>query len=724
MLRRIHSLPGVVFAILLTVIAVTGAFLSVTPALDRLANPAVSGGVSVATLAEAVSARHQEIDKITVRPSGAVTVSYADNGASGTEQVDPATGAAIGAPQGPSALVRWMTELHRSLFLGDAGKMATCVAALGMLALSLSGIVLLMRSLGGWRGYFAPVRGDLLTRLHGEVSRFAVVGLMLSSLTGLYMSADTFGLLPDPSADVLPPMVESRGGPAAPVGSLSALQSISVADLRELTFPAQGDPTDVYTAVTAQGEASIDASTGATVGFTPASSWDLIRETVVMLHTGRGAWALGLLLGAASGSVPLLGVTGVLMWWRRRSSRPAIAANVAARSADTVILVGSEGNTTWGFAGTLHAALTASGHRVHIAPMNALSAAHLSAERLLILTATYGDGGAPASASGFLARLADLEGSVPVAVLGFGDRSFPQFCRFAQDVSEAVAAKGWPQLMGLKRVDRQSAQEFAAWGRDLGELLGHELTLAHRARLPKTEPYELISSELYGEAVGAPVAIMRFAADRKAGDFEAGDILGVLPPGEIMPRFYSLASSARDGFLEICVRLRQGGVCSTYLHGLTPGESVAAFVRTNPRFRPIEGKAPLILIGAGAGIGPLTGFVRANDDRRPVHLYWGGRSPSSDFLYEHELAEHLAEKRLTSLTIAFSRGPDGGYIQDRLAADAPKLRELIRHGAQVLVCGGRDMAEAVTHALGGVVRPLGLDLATLKSDGRYVEDVY
>ncbi|MCM5557164.1 PepSY domain-containing protein [Pleomorphomonas sp. JP5] len=724
MLRRFHSLPGVVLALFLMVIAVTGAVLSVNPALDRLANPAVTSGVSVAALAEAVGARHQEIDKIAVRPSGAVTVSYVDNGASGTEQVDPATGASLGTQQGPSALVRWMTELHRSLFLGDAGKIGTGVAALAMLALSLSGIVLLMRSLGGWRGCFAPVRGDLLTRLHGEVSRFAVVGLMLSSLTGLYMSADTFGLLPDPSADAMPAMVSGSGGPVAPVGSLFGLQSVPVADLRELTFPAKDDPTDVYTVVTTQGESSVDASSGAELAFTPASTWDRLRETVIMLHTGRGAWALGLLLGAASGSVPLLGVTGVLMWWRRRSSRPAIAANVAARLADTVILVGSEGNTTWGFAGTLHEALTASGHRVHTAPMNALSAAHLSTERMLILTATYGDGGAPASANAFLSKLDALDGSMPVAVLGFGDRSFPQFCRFAQDVSEAVEAKGWPVMMGLKRVDRQSAQEFAAWGRDLGDVLGHELTLAHRARLPKTEPLALVASELYGEAVGAPVAIMRFAPQGKPTEFEAGDILGVLPPGETMPRFYSLASSARDGFLEICVRLREGGVCSSYLHGLTPGDTIAAFVRTNPRFRPVEGKAPLILIGAGAGIGPLTGFVRANDGLRPVHLYWGGRSPSSDFLYEHELAEHLAEKRLTSLTTAFSRSPDGGYIQDRLAADAPKLRELIRHGAQVLVCGGRDMAEAVTSALGGVVRPLGLDLATLKSDGRYVEDVY
>lgn len=724
MLRRIHSLPGVVFAILLTVIAVSGAFLSVVPALDRLANPAATAEISAATLAEAVGARHQEIDKIVVRPSGAVTVSYADNGASGTEQVDPATGASLGAPEAPSALVRWMTELHRSLFLGDAGKIGTGVAAAAMLALSLSGIVLLMRSLGGWRGYFAPVRGDLLARLHGEISRFAVVGLMLSSLTGLYMSADTFGFLPDPTADAMPAMVSGSGGPAAPVGSLSALQSISVADLRELTFPAQGDPADVYMVTTTKGDICVDAATGAVLSFMPASTWDRVREIVVMLHTGRGAWALGLLLGAASGSVPLLGVTGVLMWWRRHSSRPAIAANVEVRQADTVILVGSEGNTTWGFAGTLHEALTASGHRVHTAPMNALSSAHLSAERLLILTATYGDGAAPASANGFLTRLAELDGSVPVAVLGFGDRSFPQFCRFAQDVSDAVAAKGWPVMMGLKRIDRQSAQEFAAWGRDLGDVLGHEVTLNHHARLPKTEPLALMSSELYGEAVGAPVAIMRFSAGSKPPAFEAGDILGVLPPGETMPRFYSLASSARDGFLEICVRLREGGVCSSYLHGLTPGNTIAAFIRTNPRFRPVEGRAPLILIGAGAGIGPLTGFVRANDGHRPVHLYWGGRSPSSDFLYEHELAEHLAEKRLTSLTTAFSRGPDGGYIQDRLAADAPKLRELIRHGAQVLVCGGRDMADAVTSALGVVVRPLGLDLATLKSDGRYVEDVY
>jgi sulfite reductase alpha subunit-like flavoprotein len=40
-------------------------------------------------------------------------------------------------------------------------------------------------------------------------------------------------------------------------------------------------------------------------------------------------------------------------------------------------------------------------------------------------------------------------------------------------------------------------------------------------------------------------------------------------------------------------------------------------------------------------VGPLAGFVRANTQGRPVHLYFGGRSPASDFLYEHEFAQHL-----------------------------------------------------------------------------------
>jgi sulfite reductase (NADPH) flavoprotein alpha-component len=427
----------------------------------------------------------------------------------------------------------------------------------------------------------------------------------------------------------------------------------------------------------------------------------------------------------------VLGISGGLIWWRRRSHLATVARNGSVDDADTIILVGSEGGATWGFASTLDAALTGAGHRVHVAAMDDLSPAHLRAERLLVLAATAGDGSPPSSATKFLARLDTLEGRVPVAVLGFGDRTFTQFCGYAQEVSEALDRKGWPLLLPLKRVDRQSAQEFAEWGRDLGTALGSGLTLQHVAATPRTTGLELVSREDYGAAVGAPVAILRFAAaGRKDGrrgrlpSFAPGDLVGIVPPGDPMPRFYSLASSSEDGVLEICVRLRPGGVCSTFLHGLRPGGRIEAFIRENTRFRPTKGRSPLILIGAGAGVGPLAGFVRANTQGRPVHLYFGGRSPASDFLYEHEFAHHLVEHRLTSLSTAFSRSADPAYVQDRLVADAAHLRELIRHGAQVLVCGGRDMAQSVAHALERVLLPLGTDLATLRADGRYVEDAY
>ena len=43
-----------------------------------------------------------------------------------------------------------------------------------------------------------------------------------------------------------------------------------------------------------------------------------------------------------------------------------------------------------------------------------------------------------------------MKSPLPVAVLGFGDRSFPRFCQFAEDVAGALRAKGWPMLLKLK----------------------------------------------------------------------------------------------------------------------------------------------------------------------------------------------------------------------------------------------------------------------------------
>ncbi|WP_133481713.1 MULTISPECIES: hypothetical protein [Halomonas] len=209
-----------------------------------------------------------------------------------------------------------------------------------------------------------------------------------------------------------------------------------------------------------------------------------------------------------------------------------------------------------------------------------------------------------------------------------------------------------------------------------GAALGLELELAHQPEGHATRDLTLVSRRDYGAEVQAPTAILRFALPRESlwqrltghgfGRFSAGDLLGIVPEGSEVPRLYSLASGRRDAFIEIVVRKHPGGLCSGQLVGLEPGQTVRAFLRRHPDFKPGSGHAPLILIGAGTGVGPLAGFIRDNTG----------------------------------------------------------CREAIRKGAHVVVCGGQGMARGVSEALEEILAPTGLTPAVLKEEGRYVEDIY
>lgn len=735
MIRAFHRWPGLLALALVTVLALSGAALSVFPATERITAPQAEAGLSVAALAGRIQAAYPGVEQIRRQPSGRIMAYWFDEGTPGAAVIDPATGAGV-ASADPNRVERWLTNLHRSLFLGDGGRFTTAAGALAMLILSVSGAALVARRAGGWRHWFARLRGPLAGRVHVEIARIAVVGLVLSSTTALWMTASTFDLIPSGGAAPRPPAEVSGETGFAP-DAMPLLRQTPVARLRELSFPYPGDASDFFTLKTDRGTGYLDQGTGTLLAWADLSGWERASETIYMLHTGQGAATLGLLLGIMALGVPAMAATGVLVWFAGRRGRPRIRGNQPAGRAETILLVGSEGGSTWGFAATLHAALSQAGHGVHAAPMSSFAPErYRGARRILVLAATYGDGAAPASAKGFIDRLNALDRApdVPIAVLGFGDRSFPEYCGFAKAVATAAEAKGWPALMPLDTIDRQSPQEFARWGRALGRVLGIDLELEHRPVLPKTERLTLVSRRDYGGEVQAPTAILRFARppvtlwQRLTGSgfarFSAGDLLGVQPEGSAVPRLYSLASSRRDGFIEIVVKKHPGGLCSGQLTALEPGDAVTAFLRRNPGFRPGRGRAPLILIAAGTGIGPLAGFVRGNAGRRPVHLFFGMRHPDSDFLYGEELPSWARDGRLARLVTAVSRGARPHYVQDALRNDAAQIGQLVRDGARVMVCGGRDMAAGVADALAEILAPDGLTPAVLRTEGRYVEDIY
>ncbi|PPJ49042.1 N-acetylglucosamine transferase [Rhizobium sp. KAs_5_22] len=732
MIRSLHRWFGLIAAVLLIAVALSGMALSVFPAAEALTRPAAQA-ISVAELAARVQAAEPSVEQIRRAPSGRITAYYFDGDQPASAVIDPATGKPAGSAD-TSALQRWLTIFHRSLLLDDTGRIITAGGAAVMLLLSMSGLFLLARRAGGWRLLLKPMRGTGDGRLHAVVSRLALPGLFLSSLTALWMTAATFGFLPEGAgAPAFPAEVSGQTGVA--LAAIPTLLETPVDELRSLSFPAATDATDVFTLKTAQGEGYLDQGNGTLLAWTDAGWIDRVSHLMMMLHTGQGLAWLGLLLGLSALSVPVLGWTGVSVWLAGR--RDGKTASVAAGDADTIVLVASEGGTTRGFAATLQSALSAQGLRVHVGPMAHFNPARWPrARRVILLAATYGDGAAPASANGFLEEFArcPAKPGLPLAVLGFGDRSFPEFCGFAAGIARAAEEKGWPLLTPFDTVDRQSPQDFARWGRNLAQALGLDFELNHQRAAPKTWELPLISRRDYGADVQATTAILRFALpktslwQRLTGQglprFEAGDLIGVVPQGSDLPRFYSLASGTRDGFLEICVRKQAGGLCSGQLTALEPGETMTAFVRTNPAFRPSRGGKPVILIGAGTGIGPLAGFARANHSGRPMYLYFGTRHPASDALYAEELSGWKDDGRLASVSTAYSRTATPAYVQDILRKDAARLGRLIAAGGQVLVCGGREMAAGVAAALADILAPQGVTLATLKAEGRYAEDVY
>jgi len=741
MLRKLHGWPGLVAALLLLVLATTGVVLSVVPAIERAgATIPPTGELSVADLSERVVAHYPGTEQIQRSLSGEVVVYYNRDGQPGADLVHPQTGESI-APYQPSAFLRWVKNLHRSFLLDDAGRMLAGGLAVMMLLLCLSGMFLLARRMGGWKAILKPIAGSGSPRIHAELARFAVIGLLLSALTGSYMSAVRFGLLPEAAAAEPSFPAEVSGGTPAPVSSLIALKNVDANELRELVFPYPNDPSDVYSLSTTQGSGFVDQATGELLQYQLRSAGNQFQHWMIRLHTGEGLWWLGLILGMAALTVPALSFTGLQVWRQRRSSSVGLGEGAGIGVADAVILVGSEGNTTWGFAKDLQNKLNQAGKKVHCAPMNDLAKRYPQASVLFVLTSTYGDGDAPSSASQFMTRLERFQADdgLGFVVLGFGDQQFPKFCQYALDVDAALSSKGLQKMHPVTRIDRGSTLQFREWGEAISQHMGISLALIHNPAPAATAEFELVERVDYGVAVNAPTSILRFRPlqDHRnlwqvlsfrsrphLPSFEAGDLFGVAPPGDNTARLYSLASSASDGQLEICVRKQTNGLCSGYLHNLKPGDRITGFIQQNPGFRPAGGATPIILVGAGAGIGPLAGFIRKNTDLSPMYLYWGGRNPQSDFLYQPELGGYLDDHRLTGLNTAFSRSAEKAYVQDAIMADETALRQLIEKGAQVLVCGGRDMASGVSQVFDSILKPLHMNVDELRAEGRYLEDVY
>lgn len=246
LLRRLHFFAGLLVGPFIFVAAVSGALYAITPTLEKvmyaheLTAASDAAGVSLAAQIEAAEAYLGDgSTPVAVRPApepGATTrVMFADDALPESTTraifVDPVTTEIRGdlpvyGTSGALPLRHWISDLHRSLHLGDVGRWYSELAAswLGIVALAGFGLWIgrFVRSRRGRRDLLRPNRRHTgyrrLSGWHSAVGIWVVLGAVFLSATGITWSTFAGAHVSDLRAAVgegTPALTTSLDGAAA-----------------------------------------------------------------------------------------------------------------------------------------------------------------------------------------------------------------------------------------------------------------------------------------------------------------------------------------------------------------------------------------------------------------------------------------------------------------------------------------------------------------------------
>ena len=218
-----------------------------------------------------------------------------------------------------------------------------------------------------------------------------------------------------------------------------------------------------------------------------------------------------------------------------------------------------------------------------------------------------------------------------------------------------------------------------------------------------------------------------------------GQTVGVTPPGETVPRLYSV-SSPRDGErpntnnLSLTVKREEHGKASNYLCDLKRGDKVALSGPFGSTFlMPDDPQAHCVMVCTGTGSAPFRGFTMRRQRTMPkaqgsLTLIFGARTPDSLPYFgplkkvpESFMAKHFAFSRVA--------GQAKQYVQDVMREQDEGLAEKLQDPrTHLYVCGLKAMDSGVEQALEDICRQHGLawpDLrATMLAEGRYHVETY
>lgn len=725
--RYSHLALAVSSFLLLTLASITGVILAFEPVSQKL-QPYRVDGFSEITLAQMLPVLKKsgaELIELTVDANQFVQISGSDaDGKPLKAYVDPRTGKQLGTPTPQNEFFQWVTALHRSLFLHEAGRFFIGLTAFLLLLITVSGTMLIIRRQRGLKRFFTPiVRDSFAQYYHVVLGRLSLVPIVLIALSGTYLSLARFGLI---KTEKITPKIDLdaiRSVPQRPLGELAVFQNTRLADVQSIEFPFSEDAEDYYTLKLRDRELTVNQLTGDILSETPYPTTLLLTNLSLDLHTGRANSIWAIILVLASGNILFFIYSGFAITWKRLGNR--VKNNYTANDSRFVILVGSENGSTFRFAQLVHQQLLKQGEKSFLTELNNYTV-FPKAEHLIVLTATYGLGDAPTNARKFATLLAQSPQSQPVrySVVGFGSHAYPDFCRFAFEVNTLLSHQPWATpLVDIHTVNDRSPDEFGLWADAWSQQTDRPMPVStERLHVPVPDLDTLTVTANTRTTLPEGTFLVRLRASRRRA-VASGDLLAIYPANDHRERFYSIG--VLDNEVQLSVRLHRNGLGSDFLHQLSPGETLRARIVDNDHFHFPRQAPAVVLIANGTGIAPFLGMISQNRTKVPCYLYCGFRQHTSFAIYQEFLEASQSANKLAGMHVAYSREGDKQYVSDLLTRDADFIASVLADNGVLMLCGSLAMQKDVLDRLDTICRQrLGQPVSTYQSHGRILTDCY
>jgi len=198
--------------------------------------------------------------------------------------------------------------------------------------------------------------------------------------------------------------------------------------------------------------------------------------------------------------------------------------------------------------------------------------------------------------------------------------------------------------------------------------------------------------------------LIRFTFENESVfDFEPGQFISIFAEkdGKRISRPYSIASNPENKeYLELCIKVVEGGFMSTYLHRVAPGTKLPSIGPLGRFVVPEPIRRDTVFVATGTGVAPfvsMLGHIWANnlDDGLDFYVVFGVRYVY-DLIYR-DLFERWARDHPNFHffpTISKPETPDWhgrvGYVQKILQEEIGDFGN-----KQAYICGLHDMCEQV-----------------------------